>query len=813
MKAIAFFVITLFSTSFFVQLISTGLQPKMRIDTPKSTKFFILGNDSENREDKDGYDLKQQFDSKTTSLLWGENGELWDSRGRLPYFAYAGYDAGNSSIPVYTDTINVLDYGATINDTISDVNSILAAISAAPAKSVIFFPAGKYVIDKELKITKSQIVLVGEGNDSTGTVFYLPNSATDVNGQFEGSYASGDYGHFIHFYGGYTSQITKIAEEAIRGDHVIVVESSNELHVGDVIVINAQGDNPTNGELWQEYHNNQSYDWQCSYTWADGNGGSMFHTITKIDGNMVTLQEPLRLKLKPTWDMYVGRLTPGLRNVGIENILIDFIKMPHASHLEEPGYNAISFVSTINFWCKKITINHCDNGIYIKSSTYGNIEDISFTGREGHHALKIAYCANNLISDIKFKTYLPYTHTTTFIHKANGNVVRNISGDNNISLDFHRNAPFSNLICDVRSEWNHASSGAGCAGPHGGARNIYWGLFGQAKPIKWGSEDWGILQNTIVSELSMNEKFSEEREWYENVPNLAERDLYEAQRRYRFSYVPDSIFAENEFGNRNNWSERDFSRWKVQEMDGEKFYALNVKELPKVSQGRVSEYSVIEFPETDTFEISVEAKCFDGHNARKESDLVLITSFFSDDNYIFARISSKDYKTGIFEVKNGRTYNLAKGSHVLNPDENMMLKLSAEGTKITFIANDNLIALAENVENLRFGKSGIGSSKNGIYFDNFVVSDTVSDYPTSTIDVDYDQKNTKVYPNPVKDKLYINTKLENIYYSVLNTNAKVLLRGHGKIIDFSNIISGEYIVIIEMPDKSLKSFKILKAVR
>ena len=133
-------------------------------------------------------------ETKTTSLLWGKNGELWDSRGRLPFFAYAGYDAGKSSVPVYTDTVNVLDYGAMVNDTISDYEAIVAAIAAAPSRAVVYFPAGKYIIDDHIVIKKSELVLAGEGNDSTGTVFYLPYSATEVSTEWQYGYATGGAG-------------------------------------------------------------------------------------------------------------------------------------------------------------------------------------------------------------------------------------------------------------------------------------------------------------------------------------------------------------------------------------------------------------------------------------------------------------------------------------------------------------------------------------------------------------------------------------------------------------------------------------------
>ena len=70
--------------------------------------------------------------TKTTSDLWGGNGELWDTRGRLSDFSYAGYGGGNAVKPNSTNIINVLENGVVINDGLSDVDAINAIINSAP---------------------------------------------------------------------------------------------------------------------------------------------------------------------------------------------------------------------------------------------------------------------------------------------------------------------------------------------------------------------------------------------------------------------------------------------------------------------------------------------------------------------------------------------------------------------------------------------------------------------------------------------------------------------------------------------------------
>ncbi len=77
----------------------------------------------------------------------------------------------------------VTDYGAIPNDDKSDEDGIQAAIYAAEKNNggVIFFPPGKYLLvtdtnqKKQIKISKSNIVLKGSGSGEGGTEIYQAN--------------------------------------------------------------------------------------------------------------------------------------------------------------------------------------------------------------------------------------------------------------------------------------------------------------------------------------------------------------------------------------------------------------------------------------------------------------------------------------------------------------------------------------------------------------------------------------------------------------------------------------------------------------
>lgn len=74
--------------------------------------------------------------------------------------------------------ISVLDFGATGNGTTDDTDAIQAAIDGVPAGSILYFPAGSYLVT-ELSVVKN-ISLVGEGSGSIIKAD-TPNNCITVN--------------------------------------------------------------------------------------------------------------------------------------------------------------------------------------------------------------------------------------------------------------------------------------------------------------------------------------------------------------------------------------------------------------------------------------------------------------------------------------------------------------------------------------------------------------------------------------------------------------------------------------------------------
>lgn len=476
------------------------------------------------------------------SKLWGKEGEKWNPQGRLPDFSYAGYHSGEKPIPSPSQSASVLTFGARPNDEIDDSAAFQKAIDSTQT-GVILIPKGRYILSNFLEIKKSGIVLRGEGQGQDGTILYMPKPATEISGKKDYGFATGGSGQIISFSGANTSPyLTNVKPGAQRGTHTVTVDNPSKIKAGDKVMLQVN-DDKLGGAFWRHLHNDRLNSWQELVDWAAASGKWLF-TVTKVKGNQVTFKEPLRFDIRAPWSAQLLGQNQ-IEECGIENIRLEFPSDVQATpHLQEPGYNGILFIRANNCWVQGVTIANADNAITAKYECgHITLKNITLEGRRGHHGLSLSGASNCLIEGLTDNCREPWIHTVTMDHLACGNVHKGTKGTNTVSLDFHRHIPFENLHTDIHAKWNYESSGDPKAGPHAGARNVYWGLSGQAAEA--GNADhkgrdflyrhWGKIQTTVVGDLSIPEQLTDDEEWYENVPNLYPRDLHKAQLNVRLN--------------------------------------------------------------------------------------------------------------------------------------------------------------------------------------------------------------------------------------------------------------------------------------
>jgi hypothetical protein len=460
-----------------------------------------------------------------SSSLWGLTGEAWDPSGRLPDFSWAGYHAGEDAIPEVLVVANVRDFGAVGDGATDDTAAFHAALDATSGGALLV-PEGTYLLTDVLEVVHGDLVIRGDGPDRT--VLYFDRSLADIRGERpQWSWEGGLLWVQPTEVG---AEVAEVTAYAARGGQAVEVDDASALSAGDWMVLRLTDDEP--GTLGMHMHNDQAGGGTCS--WQDPIVFRWPIRIAAVEGNTLTLAQPLRLDVRPEWSPALWSM-PAVEEVGVESLRIRFPDVPYAGHLEEPGYNAIYFAQGVrDAWVREVAIENADNGILTASLTKRvTVSDLSLEGRTGHHGLNVAHTADGLFEDLHFGT--SWVHEISVDHHSNGNVFKRVSADDVlVALDHHRDGSFENLFTDFSAETSWVHGGSWCAGPPSGARETFWNLPGPLPPPYF-----GYIQANVVGDLTVEDLLTEDAEWYENVSNLEPADLHQAQLDRRLGVTPD----------------------------------------------------------------------------------------------------------------------------------------------------------------------------------------------------------------------------------------------------------------------------------
>jgi hypothetical protein len=470
------------------------------------------------------------------SDLWGQFGGKWSPTGRLPDFSYAGYHGGDEEIPKWSAKVDITDFGAKSGDDKDDTDAIEAAIAAAPKHGVVFVPKGKWKVNRPIRIHRSRVVIRGEGSGDGGSVLLLPRPLLDAApGEYDAKEVSYS-GGFIEVIGkGPEQTVAKITARTDRGGHWLDVDDTSKLAPGDIVAVRLKVD----GDFFQHVYAGQ-------YKLSNPDLSDTFDmpvVVDKVEPKRVRLLQPLRIDVRKDWDPKIVRQSLATE-VGIEKLQFDFEKKPYPGHHHEKGYNGIHMIRVANCWVRSVRFENADNGVKVERGKWVTVEDASFGGRMGHHAVSVAKSADVLVQGLHFDN--EWWHELTVVYGAHGTVFRDVSAssDVTVNLDHHGGFPFENLFTNFHSVEHYSwlsGGGSPAKGPHTGARGTFWNLPGLSPPHDYDDSDgdpdgemellpWGSLQTNLVGKLSGTgtQKTAKGR-WYEDLPKLWPPDIYRAQ--------------------------------------------------------------------------------------------------------------------------------------------------------------------------------------------------------------------------------------------------------------------------------------------
>lgn len=408
--------------------------------------------------------------------------------GRLMDYSYAGYRAGEKSLPNSDTTVNLkIDFGAKGDGKTDDTQSLINAI-AKTKEGVIFIPAGKYVITQQIKISKSNLVLRGEGQDKT--ILYYPKSLTEVYGNKVSSAGVSQWSFgpsFITIEGqdpiDSSTLITNLDGDSVRGSKVIKVRDSSHMKLGQWVRL-VQSDPPNSGTLLHALLKNLLPTQDMLK--GEKNALSFHSRIIGIAGDLVTLERALPFDVKVSWtpELHVYKTT--VEEVGVEELTIEFPVMPYPDHFKEAGYNAITLKNAANSWIRNVKILNADIAVEVNNSYFSTVEGVvidstskrdgGFGNWNGHHAIYVVRGADNLITQFDIRTR--FAHDLCVGWFTTNTVFSNGKGKD-INLDHHRAFNYATLFTNIDlGEGKRAfeSGGAPQRGPHAGAFSTYWNI-------------------------------------------------------------------------------------------------------------------------------------------------------------------------------------------------------------------------------------------------------------------------------------------------------------------------------------------------
>lgn len=393
----------------------------------------------------------------------------------LPDFSYAGYHFSEKAIPDVSDKkkFRVTDYGAMPNDSKSDEEGIQAAINAAEKNNggIVFFPPGKYLLvadtnqKKQIRISKSNIVLKGSGSGEGGTEIYQANMW--VNNRL------------IIFKPAETrsEKLATVIKDAPRESFWVEVADALSLKKGQDIVLRHKS---------EEYTRRYFAPLELKPVWTRlfGEKGGMniaeIHTIEKIEGNKIKFKNPLHLDVTMvktgTWDIFTYN---SIEECGVEDILFtsnwktypeEFIHHKNAIH--DNAYIAMGMENAKNSWVRNCVFADWNDGINFRAGYAVTVENVIFKGKKGHTSVHARTGYGVLIKNCHFNGAQHHGAGTGY--GAAGTVITQCSLGSDQNFDIHSGQPYATLFDDIDGGVFTNLGGPEPGHPHHGKQLVLW---------------------------------------------------------------------------------------------------------------------------------------------------------------------------------------------------------------------------------------------------------------------------------------------------------------------------------------------------
>lgn len=409
-----------------------------------------------------------------TPIIVQSNGQLIytpDSLGnRIPDFSYAGYMAGEKSIPdvPVKVIVPVVNGDATLR-----IQSAIDYVSRLPldkngVRGTVLLQKGIYKVEGQLKLSSSGVVLRGSGVNQTSII----GTGTDRQA-------------LIRIVGLNNKIVGK--EIAITDAYVPVnanklsVQSQNYFREGDHVIVHR----PSTLKWIQTLHTETFGGGISSLGWKPGERDLYFdRKIVSVNGNTITLDAPLTTALDTTFGIstVASYSWPGrVQNVGIENLSLQSTYDTGNPKDEAHNWMAIIMENTEDAWVRQVNFKHfAGSAVNLLETTKRiTVEDCKSlqpiseiggqrrytfltTGQQtlfqrcyaenGYHDFAVGFCAPGPNAFVQCQSELPYSFSGAIDSWASGVLFDIVNVDGNALR-------FANLEQDAQGAgWSAANS-------------------------------------------------------------------------------------------------------------------------------------------------------------------------------------------------------------------------------------------------------------------------------------------------------------------------------------------------------------------
>jgi hypothetical protein len=440
------------------------------------------------------------------ATLWQQYVADPDRHPLIANCSYAGYQCGDAPLPEPAATLDLVkDFGAKADG--SDCTAAFAAAIAQAATAakpgrpvVVALGKGTFTVDSMIRLDRNGVVLRGAGRDQTVIAFQRPLDAV-VGASKSGSSSRWSWCGGLVWLGpsdvfaadgrfktpndtqGWEEwqdlpAIAEVTAPARRGDRVVQVAASaaRQLVVGDTLLLCWA--NPADRSLLLHM---AGHDLMATYDWAKSGQGLTGAKawrwpveIAAVDGRTVTLRQPLRIDIRPEWQVRFAPLGSHVRESGIEHLTLRMPPHDAGKHLTDRGWNGVYLNRALHCWVREVAIEHSDNAVIHASAKNTTVTGLTITGGKHHHATALRVSSHdNLISGFRIESTPKHGINTEYL--STGNVwCRGVMLHG--AFDSHRAMSFESLRTDITIHNDGTPGGGGQAGPFLGARMTHWNI-------------------------------------------------------------------------------------------------------------------------------------------------------------------------------------------------------------------------------------------------------------------------------------------------------------------------------------------------